>query len=443
MSMSKPDSVRILYMEDDAGLARLLQKKLQREGYAVDIAANGRIGLDMIDSVAYDIILVDYNMPEFGGLQVIQYLNARGTPLPTIMVTANGNEKIAVEAMKLGAADYIVKDADMNYLELLPIIIGQVISKQQLIKERQQMIQALQESEEHYRQLVELSPDGIAVHDEGKFIFINPGGAKLLGSSNSEELLGKSLLSFAHPACREVLARKLVQLEVHGDLMPWTEEKLVRCDGAQVDVEIAGIPFRYQGKQAVQVIFRDITDRKLAEQRLAHLALYDPLTCIPNRIMFFDRLSQALSLAKRHNYTLALLFLDLDRFKAVNDTLGHDMGDLLLKETAKRLTDAVRKSDTVARMGGDEFTIILTEIADVKDAGLVARKVIAALTDPFCLKNNVCEIGVSIGISLYPDDGDCEEILLKKADIAMYRVKECGKNNYQFYENRGKEDGSE
>lgn len=316
---------RILYMEDDPGLSRLLQKGLQRRGYTVDTAADGEEGLRMLDSSHYDLLLVDYNMPFLGGIEVMQALSAKGAHIPTIMVTGQGNEEIAVEALKLGASDYVVKDVELKYLDLIPVVIDRVIYQQLLIRENR-------ESEERYRWLVELSPDGIAIHVEGKFVFVNPAGAGFLGATDPEQLVGKPVLDIIHPDYRNIVGERMRVMDRQGRGVPWLEEKFIRLDGREIDVEVAGVAFTYQGKPAVQVIFRDITGRKQTEERLERLALYDTLTGLPNRTLFFDRMSQFLALAKRNKYTLAVLYLDLDRFKAINDTLGHEMGDLLLVE---------------------------------------------------------------------------------------------------------------
>ncbi|MBF0566155.1 MAG: EAL domain-containing protein [Nitrospirae bacterium] len=182
-------------------------------------------------------------------------------------------------------------------------------------------------------------------------------------------------------------------------------------------------------------IFVNAIMRKKSEERLKLLAHFDTLTKIPNRMLFNDRLIQSLENAKRADRKLALLFLDLDRFKPINDTFGHDIGDMLLKEVAKRLLECLRKSDTVARVGGDEFTIILTNVAKEKDAANVADKIISYLSKPFYLSGNECNIGVSVGISIFPTDGTEAGQLLKNADIAMYQVKEQSRNSYQFYSN--------
>jgi diguanylate cyclase (GGDEF)-like protein len=176
-----------------------------------------------------------------------------------------------------------------------------------------------------------------------------------------------------------------------------------------------------------------IIERRNVQRRLRHMALYDNLTEIPNRTMFFDRLAQSIALAKRNNRMFALLYLDLDKFKHINDTLGHEAGDMLLREAAQRLTCCIRESDTAARMGGDEFTVILTEITSEKDAAAVAGKIIDALHAPFELKGYSCTIGASIGICVYPASGSEANVLVKKADMAMYAAKTDGGGKYRFY----------
>ncbi|MBF0319486.1 MAG: EAL domain-containing protein [Nitrospirae bacterium] len=178
----------------------------------------------------------------------------------------------------------------------------------------------------------------------------------------------------------------------------------------------------------------DDTERKRAEERLKQLAHFDMLTDLPNRSLFEDRLKQTILQARRADFNFAVMFLDLDKFKYVNDTLGHHIGDLLLKEVAVRLSESVRKSDTVARMGGDEFQVILTKINKPADAAAIAEKIITAINEPFYLDAQRCTVGVSIGISIFPMDGDTLEVLSKNADMAMYQVKEHGKNGFRFYD---------
>jgi len=431
--MADPTRPRILYMEDDSGLSRLLQKSLQRRGYSVDTAVDGEVGLLMLGTASYDLLLVDYNMPHLGGLDVIRTLAEAGTLLPTIMVTGQGNEEIAVEALKLGASDYVVKDVDMKYLDLLPVIIERVRFQQQIMQERQQMVETMRESEERYRKLVEMSPEGIALHLDGEVAFMNPSGARILGASGPDQVVGRSMFEIIHPDLHEGARERMRLLAESGGQAPWVEEKFVRFDGDIIDVEVSATLFHWQGQQMTQLIFHDISERKRVEGRLQQLALYDSLTGLPNRTLFFDRMGQLMAAARRNEYVLALLFLDLDGFKQVNDTFGHGVGDELLRQVSGRLTSVMRKCDTIARMGGDEFVGLCGRITEPAAAGVVARKIIKQLQDPYVVGEITCNIGVSIGVSIFPDDGEDCDTLLKLADIAMYRVKQGKKGGYLFF----------
>jgi diguanylate cyclase (GGDEF)-like protein/PAS domain S-box-containing protein len=432
--------VRILYVEDDAGLARLLQKNLTRHGFGVDLAGNGDEGLLLAGQEKYDVILLDYGLPGCSGMEIVRKMATTENHPPLIMVTGNGNEKIAVEAMKLGATDYIVKDAEMGYLELLPIVIKQVLQSRKLTEEREQILAAVRESEARYRKLVELSPDGIVICCQLRFEFLNQAAVQLLGAREQEELLGRQVIDHVLPDYWPLFQAQLEQIVTSGANVPWIDQKFVRLDGTTMDVEVSGVPFVYRGEASVQFIFRDITERIIAKQNLERMAHFDQLTGLSNRTLFFDRLATILEQTRRYGACFALLFLDLDRFKEVNDSQGHDKGDLLLKHVGEFLSGCLRKSDSVARMGGDEFTMILSRINDPADAALVAEKIIAGLTRPIELNGTSCVIGCSIGISIFPRDGECAEQLLVKADTAMYRAKASGGNNFKYYHHE--EDGT-
>ncbi len=209
----------------------------------------------------------------------------------------------------------------------------------------------------------------------------------------------------------------------------------INAEGIKQNVEVHCYPVFDAHGNLIQLIEYciDISERKVFEERMKQMAFFDNLTGIPNRALFFDRLGHSISLAKRNRQTLALLFLDLDRFKLVNDNFGHNTGDLLLKEIAVRLKNSLRQSDTAARIGGDEFTVILSPIASPHDARRFAGKILKILAEPFHISGHDFIISASIGISLYPDDGDDTEILLKKADSAMYIAKEQRNNTFRFY----------
>lgn len=284
------------------------------------------------------------------------------------------------------------------------------------------------ESEDRYKSLVEMSPDVIAVYSRGKIDYINNTGCKIFGASCQESLIGESIAKI-------VPEDVLNQMEQDDSLLNDSyktrfEFKAARFDGQEVEVEMAAMPILYGGRPAMQIVGRDISQRKKAEKTIEHLAYYDALTGLPNRNMFRKYLNEALCFCE--DQKAAVLFLDLDRFKIINDTKGHTVGDLLLKIVAKRLKNAVGKEGLVSRQGGDEF-IILLQRADRECASSIAERILRQFSAPMEIKGLEFFVTPSIGISLYPDDGGDEETLIKNADTAMYLAKERGKNNFQFY----------
>ena len=298
---------------------------------------------------------------------------------------------------------------------------------------REQAQLALRESEEGYRKLFDLSPDGMLIHSEGKVMLVNSMCIKLFGAATPEELLGRPVLELFHPDYRESVMERMRQTLKGNRPALAAERKILTLDGAALEVEVAASPFTHRGKASVQVVMRDIAERKRAEERLSYLAQYDSLTSLPNRDLFRDRLDQTVAQARRSGQPAAVLFLDLDLFKLVNDTLGHAIGDELLKQVASRLGECIRSGDTVGRLGGDEFSVILSNLGKPEDASLVAQKIIDALSKPYSLGGHERFVTASIGITLYPADAADSEMLIMNADTAMYRAKELGRNNYQFF----------
>lgn len=286
------------------------------------------------------------------------------------------------------------------------------------------------ESEDRYRSLVEMSPDIIAVYHKGKIDYINEGGCKIFGASNPQELIGQPLSRFVPDNQIEQLTVLEPFLEYETDAIKRFEIEMVKLDGERIEVEMATMPILYEGKWVKQVIGRDITQRKRTEKTIQNMAFYDALTGLPNRNKFRQELNHVLT--KPGSDRLAVLFLDLDRFKIINDTKGHTVGDLLLKKVANRLVSAIQMDGIVSRHGGDEFIILLKNMEKEK-VGLMAQKILNEFSEPLNLDNQEFYVTPSIGISLYPVDALDEETLIKLADIAMYAAKERGKNNFQFY----------
>lgn len=276
---------------------------------------------------------------------------------------------------------------------------------------------------------IESSMDGIAVVDPNATIaYVNDSFKKLYGRPE-KELVGQNWFSIHAVEERERLERDVVaRLEESGQ---WAGGSIgLRRNGLQFPEEMSLT--RLEDGSFVCVV-RDVTERAHAEEQIRHLAYHDPLTELPNRLLFRDRLNVALSQAERHRERLAVLFLDLDRFKIINDSLGHNTGDSLLQEVAQRVLGVVRESDTVARLGGDEFTVLLPSLRAQEDAISIARKILETIREPFFIEGRELFVTTSIGVSIFPEDGNQADALIKSADTAMYQAKENGRNNIQSY----------
>ncbi|MFJ7725150.1 EAL domain-containing protein [Neobacillus sp. NPDC097160] len=284
------------------------------------------------------------------------------------------------------------------------------------------------ESEDRYRSLVEMSPDIIAVVSQDKIDYINEAGWKLVGASHPEELIGLSPLKFV-PA--EIVEAFKIKEAKHGEKRTRLEFQVKQLNGETIDVEMASAPIFYEGRFAVQVVGRDITERKITEKTIQYMAYHDSLTGLPNRNNFRDHLNKVLN-RQQENKMLAVLFLDLDRFKIINDTKGHTVGDTILQRVANRLEMAIQNEGFVSRQGGDEFIILLEDV-DKERATLIAQRILYEFSKPLEVNHQEFFVTPSIGISLYPTDGRDEESLIKNADTAMYQAKERGKNNFRFY----------
>lgn len=428
MYNSKP--IHILYMEDDPGLARLLQKKLEKAEYVVSLAGNGEEGLSMYNSGSYDVVVVDYRMPVIGGLEVIRIL-ASDDPLPlTIMIIGAGEEKIAIEAIKLGASDYIVKDIDGGYMELMPSVIKQALNQQRMAAEKKLIDAKLRMA----AKVFENTSEGIMVTDANGIIqSVNPAFTAITGYTAADAVGNspKMLSSNRHNAdfYKDMWDSLLKTSQWQGEI--WNRRK--NGDAYPEWLSISAIHDEHGMIVQYTGVFNDITERKISEKRLDYMAHHDALTGLPNRVLFNDRLNMALLHAHRNNQRVGVMFLDLDRFKIINDTLGHTVGDMLLQDVARRLKSCLREGDTVVRQGGDEFIVILMNISGANDARTIAEKILDSFSNLFVITGHEISITTSIGISLYPSDGNDAETLVKNADASMYRVKEQGRNNYQFY----------
>ena len=283
--------------------------------------------------------------------------------------------------------------------------------------------------------ILELAAEGIVTIDtEGKLMSFNPSAQKIFGYGETE-VLGKNVSILMPPPHRDnhdkYISRYLQTGQAH--LIGKTRElQGRRKDGMPFPMELSLTEIKLGDAHFFTAMLRDVSEQKLAIKRIEQLAHYDELTHLPNRSLFYDRLGQAIMAAKRSHGSIALIYIDLDGFKKVNDTMGHHMGDLLLGKVAERLRLCVRESDTLARLGGDEFTILLNDTHAGENVELVAEKIIDSIAQPFDLEGQAAQIGASIGIARYPEDASTSGTLLIVADKAMYAAKAAGKNTYRF-----------
>ena len=303
------------------------------------------------------------------------------------------------------------------------------------ITERKQLEETIRKSEERYRTILEEIQDTYFEVDlAGSIIFANDAMCRTMGYSK-EELIGMNYRVFAAKEDVEVVYRDFNRVYRTGETIKGLSYRFIQKNGTVGfgELSISAIKNDKGEVVAFRGIARDVTERIRLEQELADIATHDFLTGLPNRLLLQDRLTVGLNQARRNDTNLAVMMLDLDRFKVVNDTFGHNIGDKLLKVAGERLVDLVRKSDTVARVGGDEFLVLLPQIARIGDATRVAQKILAAFRKPFMLDSYEIRVTTSIGIAVYPEDGDDVDDLITNADTAMYWVKGHDRDDYAFY----------
>ena len=304
---------------------------------------------------------------------------------------------------------------------------------------RNEAKEVMAEITESYRTLVEWSPEPIAVHRDGKLLYVNPAATAMLGAKSAQELIGRPILELVHPEFRQIVLARVKEQAEKGVAVPMMEEKFLKIDGTPIDEEVQSRTIQYQGSRAFQVAIRDITAHKVAQERIQTLAFYDPLTALPNRRLLLDRLQQALAGNVRHQSQGALLMIDLDNFKDINDVLGHAQGDLVLQQVAKRLGACVRERDTVARVGADEFAVLLAKLDQnpleaAMQAEVVGHKILDAIKQPYQFDDSEMSCTASIGITLFGEQHDDNVEALKRAEMAMYQAKAQGRNTLRFFD---------
>ncbi|MGK0498864.1 MAG: diguanylate cyclase (GGDEF)-like protein/PAS domain S-box-containing protein [Oceanicoccus sp.] len=433
---------RILLADDDPRMLDSLSSLLKLYDYDVDTALGGHNAITKLSSNDYDLVLLDLKMPQVSGHDVMNFMSRHNIDTMTIVVSGETSLDDISKALRHGAYDYLKKP----YVpEELTATVNNAVRKKLLEKSNELMQQQLNRSERLHRFIVNNSPDIILILDKFcQFSFVNSKIESLLGY-NRNELMGEPIASIveaddldkANIFFKNILNSKPRLQSINIALKSKQAGRSKRHFELSLclleDDNQAGI----KGSQRYHIYgsARDISEQMEAEAFINFQAYHDLLTRLPNRSLFKDRLSVAITQAQRKNTQLAVMFLDLDRFKVINDSLGHTMGDRLLQLVSQRLQASVRKGDTLSRFGGDEFTLLLPDVKGAEAAVHVAEKILTDIKASFDLGGHEVYVGASIGISIYPDSGDNMDLLIKNADIAMYRVKKTGKDGYQLFNN--------
>jgi diguanylate cyclase (GGDEF)-like protein/PAS domain S-box-containing protein len=423
----------VLLIEDNAGDARLLREMFREESaqatQLTHVGCMGEAEAYFVDPVM-DVILLDLGLPDAQGLGAVRRAHAAAPRIPLVVLTGLDDDSVALQALQEGAQDYLVK--------------GQIETRglRRALRyaiERKSMEEALFAEKERAQVTLDSIGDGVICTDvAGGISFLNVVAENLTGWSYAEAkgLPMADVFQMLEPTKRLSQFPQAPGLHaIASTALPAPSAILVRRDGTQTAIEesVAPIHDREGRTTGSVVVFRDVSVPRAMAVELAYVAQHDFLTGLPNRMLLSDRIARAIVSAKRHKNHVAVLFLDLDGFKHINDSLGHSVGDKLLKSIGVRLVACGRAADTISRQGGDEFVVLLSELQNAEDAAIAAARMLASVAEAHLIGDHELHVTTSIGVSVYPEDGLDAETLIKNADTAMYQAKENGRHGYQYF----------
>ena len=428
-----PAQYLALIADDDPMVGVLAGEVLQPAGFRVVTISHGTDVPAAFDHYNPDIVLLDVEMPGANGFDVCTQIRAtpRGATIPIVMVTGRDDTSSIRRAYEAGATDFMVKPVAWN---VLPHRVSFLIRAYETTN-------ALRQSEQQNKALLHAFPDWLFI--------VTPDGKVLRHLSAVAHPSGSRFVGKMIEACLPALSAQNAREAMRAVIESGTPQDFEFTAGSGDAERAYETRVQVPNEDGYLFVVRDITERQRAEARIQYLAYYDTLTGLPNRQLFVRELRRAIAVSTRKNSNVAILFIDLDRFKRINDTLGHAVGDALLQSVARRLESCLRPDDVVARthvrseqtnmrlarLGGDEFVILLTDLTEPSQAATVATRVRHVLAEPFTSDGHQYVVTPSIGISLYPDDGNDVDDLLLKADMAMYEAKGQGRNRHAFFSN--------
>ena len=423
----------VLVITNHAGDAGIIRDSLLVTGpepLPVEWVSTLSEGLDRLKRLSIEVVILDLSLPDSHGIETFDKVSIGAPGIPILVLSDSAEEEVAKEAVRRGAQDYLPKDRLDAYSlpRALQTVMALRLAAEMLVGDRERAEATLNSI-----------GDAILSTDlQGKITYLNAVAERMMGWTLGEAQ-GRRLsevFQIVNRETRESAANPLEFAIEQDQMVGLTADcLLIRRDGSELAIEDSAAPIRdHEGRVVGAVlVFRDVGRAHALAHRMFHLALHDSLTELPNRVLLNDRLKQAVRMGERHHKKLAVLFVDLDHFKPINDSLGHAAGDAVLKSVANRLREALREVDTVSRHGGDEFVILLPEIEEASDAALVAEKIRGRLATPHLIEGHELHVTASIGISIYPDHGRMAEVLVNRADLAMYEAKKSGGRNYRFF----------
>lgn len=429
----RTDHIAVLLVEDNPGDARLIREALSEPSlggvatpaFSLSVTSTLGAAVDHLRRDGFDVVLVDLSLPDSQGLDTVMHILACAPTIPIIVLTGLSDEALAIRALQAGAEDYLVKgESDA------PILKRSI----RYAIERKITRTRLRDSEEKLSSILASIDNVVWSFIGNKLLYLSPVARTVYGRPVEHFFENEHLwFDIIHPDDVANVRASLAPLRKENALR--SEYRILRPDGEVRWIEERSTAVRDDDGNLLRVdgVASDITERKRHELRAEYLATHDPLTNLANRNLLGDRLDQAISHSRRTDRILALLFLDIDRFKDYNDTFGHGFGDELIKLVAARLQSVIRESDTVARQGGDEFIMLLTDLKEQDDATEVAAKLLDSFSVPFVIDDRMLHVTASIGASIFPNDAQDASTLLSNADMAMYRAKEARGNSFQFY----------
>jgi len=428
-------NIALLIVDDNLANVSLLEAILSTE-YVIRSASLGSEALQSAQEHPPDLILLDIIMPGMNGYEVCERLkaNPRLKDIPVIFLSINESADAKIKAFKSGGVDYITKPFQSGEVQARVRTHLSIRKLQLQLETQNKVLQQTSAERAGLAMIVESSHDAIfSLSPDEVITSWNRGAENILGYS-AGEIIGCRVFTIIPAEIYQERSR-IKQTILNGEQADHFETRCIKKDGSLIYASITTSPLLDAAGKTVgnSVIARDVTLHRQVQELIKHQAHHDVLTDLPNRHLFMDFLSLGMAQARRAGKRLALLFLDLNGFKQVNDTFGHSCGDRLLQEVAQRLRACIRASDTVARFGGDEFTILVPGLTQADDVGILLKKILGVFEEPFFQDGVQIDITISIGVCMFPDDGESSEELLKKADSAMYKAKESGSNTFRYY----------